>query len=59
MRVPIRVTGARLSQNQLRLFVPLFQFLNNETWSEKAFNRPRTVRTPEQASREGRDEHIK
>lgn len=59
MRGPVRVTGAQLSQNHLRLFVPRFQFLKNSTWSERALNRPRRVRTPAQASREGRDEHIK
>src|SRR6266702_383839 len=53
MRGPVRGTGARLSQNQQRLFVREFQFLRNSTGSVQARDVLCRVRTPEQATREG------
>ena len=56
---PIRVIGARFSQNQLRLFVQHFQFLKQSTGSGQDMNTPRRVRAPEQTAREEYDEHLK
>jgi len=59
MHGPIRVLGAWLSQNQLRLFVQHFQFLKESTGSGHDMNVPRRVRTPGQTTQEEYDEHLK